>query len=90
MDDLLGVSTTVTSMDFDPSSLEGDFDPSSLEGETFPDLTRMTRQYLTVPTTSVSPKRFFSVGLIKLYRLTFLKEIKEEDTHTHTHNLLTH
>lgn len=32
----------------------------------FPDLTRMTRQYLTVPDTSVSPERFFSrVGLVQ-------------------------
>jgi hypothetical protein len=32
----------------------------------FPDLARMTRQYLTVPDTSVSPKRFFSrVGLVQ-------------------------
>jgi hypothetical protein len=30
----------------------------------FPDLARMTRQYLAVPATSASPKRFFSrVGL---------------------------
>ena len=32
----------------------------------FPDLARMTRQYLTVPVTSVSPERFFSrVGLVQ-------------------------
>ena len=32
----------------------------------FPDLSRMTRQYLTVPVTSVSPVRFFSrVGLVQ-------------------------
>ena len=32
----------------------------------FPDLTRMTRQYLTVPVTSASPERFFSrVGLVQ-------------------------
>jgi hypothetical protein len=32
----------------------------------FPDLTRMARQYLTVPTTSASPERFFSrVGLVQ-------------------------
>ena len=32
----------------------------------FPDLTRMSRQYLTVPATSVSPERFFSrVGLVQ-------------------------
>ena len=32
----------------------------------FPDLTRMTRQYLSVPVTSVSPDRFFSrVGLVQ-------------------------
>jgi hypothetical protein len=32
----------------------------------FPDLTRMARQYLTVPATSVSPERFFSrVGLVQ-------------------------
>ncbi len=32
----------------------------------FPDLTRMTRQYLTVPATSASPERFFSrVGLVQ-------------------------
>ncbi len=32
----------------------------------FPDLTRMTRQYLTVPVTSTSPERFFSrVGLVQ-------------------------
>ena len=32
----------------------------------FPDLTRMVRQYLTVPDTSASPERFFSrVGLVQ-------------------------
>jgi hypothetical protein len=32
----------------------------------FPDLVRMTRQYLVVPTTSASPERFFSrVGLVQ-------------------------
>jgi hypothetical protein len=32
----------------------------------FPDLVRMTRQYVTVPATSVSPERFFSrVGLVQ-------------------------
>ncbi len=32
----------------------------------FPDLSRMTRQYLTVPDTSTSPERFFSrVGLVQ-------------------------
>jgi hypothetical protein len=32
----------------------------------FPDLTRMARQYLVVPATSVSPERFFSrVGLVQ-------------------------
>ncbi len=32
----------------------------------FPDLVRMTRQYLTVPATSASPERFFSrVGLVQ-------------------------
>ena len=32
----------------------------------FPRLTRMTRQYLTVPATSPSPERLFSrVGLVK-------------------------
>ena len=32
----------------------------------FPDLTRMVRQYLAVPATSVSPERFFSrVGLVQ-------------------------
>ena len=32
----------------------------------FPDLTRMARQYLTVPDTSASPERFFSrVGLVE-------------------------
>jgi hypothetical protein len=34
--------------------------------EEFPDLVRMTRQYLTVPATSESPERFFSrVGLVQ-------------------------
>jgi hypothetical protein len=34
--------------------------------EEFPDLSRMTRQYLTVPATSDSPERFFSrVGLVQ-------------------------
>jgi hypothetical protein len=32
----------------------------------FPDLSRMARQYLTVPVTSVSPETFFSrVGLVQ-------------------------
>ena len=32
----------------------------------FPDLSRMARQYLTVPATSASPERFFSrVGLVQ-------------------------
>jgi hypothetical protein len=32
----------------------------------FPDLSRMARQYLTVPATSVSPERFFSrVGRVQ-------------------------
>jgi hypothetical protein len=32
----------------------------------FPDLSRMVRQYLTVPTTSVFPEKFFSrVGLVQ-------------------------
>jgi hypothetical protein len=32
----------------------------------FPDLDRMTGQYLTVPTTSVSPEKFFSrMGLVQ-------------------------
>ena len=32
----------------------------------FPDLTRMARQYLSVPATSASPERFFSrVGLVQ-------------------------
>jgi hypothetical protein len=34
--------------------------------EEFPDLSRMTRQYLTGPVTSTSPERFFSrVGLVQ-------------------------
>jgi hypothetical protein len=87
LDDLLGVSTT--SIDFDPSSLEGKIQLQAyikvrqVSNDTnhlmwwkkhqseFPDLTRMARQYLTVPSTSVSGERFFSrVGLVKLYRLT--------------------
>ena len=81
MDDLFGVST----MDVDPSSLEGevqlksymkvqqvsnDTDPLmwwKQHQQEFPDLVRMTRQYLAVPATSESPVRFFSrVGLVKI------------------------
>jgi len=71
--------------------------------EEFSDLTRMDRQYLTVPVTSVSPERFFSrVGLVKSLVQTDLRgslldttkqaEINKEDTHTphtQTHYLLT-
>ncbi len=39
---------------------------SEAASQEFPDLTRMVRQYLTVPVTSESPERFFSrVGLVQ-------------------------
>jgi hypothetical protein len=50
------------------SKVTNDTDPLmwwKLHQQEFPDLTRMDRQYLTVPVTSVSPERFFSrVGLV--------------------------
>ena len=58
----------------------------------------MTRQYLTVPATSVSPERFFSrVGLVQtdlrgrlldttmidlMWSKLILEEMNKEDTHT--------
>jgi hypothetical protein len=64
LDELLGMSTS--SMDFDVSSVEGEDTDPLMWWKHLPDLSRMTRQYLTVPVTSVSPERF----VWDLYRLT--------------------
>ncbi len=57
----------------------------------FPDLTRMARQYLTVPTTSASPESFFSrVGLVqtdlhgRLLDTTMIDLMWANQAHTHT------
>jgi hypothetical protein len=82
LDELLGMSTTSMDFDvvsveekaqlqayIQVQQVSNDTDPLmwwKQHQQEFPDLTRMGRQYLTVPTTSVSPKRFFSrVGLVQ-------------------------
>ena len=82
LDELLGMSTGSMDFDVDSVEGEAQFqtymqvqqvsndtDPLmwwKQHQQEFPDLTRMTRQYLTVPATSVSPERFFSrVGLVQ-------------------------
>ncbi len=82
LNDLLGLSST--SMDVDPSSVNGETELNSYmwvqqvakdtdplmwwkqHQQEFPRLSRMTRQYLTVPASSSSPERLFSsVGIVK-------------------------
>ncbi len=87
LDELLGMSTTSMDFDVDSvegesqvqeymqvQQVPNDTDPLmwwKQYHQEFPDLVRMTRQYLTVPVTSESPERFFSrVGQWDLYRLT--------------------
>ena len=82
LDELLGISTDSMDFDVSSVEGEAQFqtymqvqqvsndtDPLmwwKQHQQEFPDLTRMTRQYLTVPVTSVSPERFFSrVGLVQ-------------------------
>jgi hypothetical protein len=82
LDELLGMSTTsmdfeVSSVEGESQiqsymqvqQVPNDTDPLMWWKEhqqEFPDLTRMARQYLTVPATSGSPERFFSrVGLVQ-------------------------
>ncbi len=82
MDELLGMSTVSMDFDVSSVEGEvqfqayiqvqrvtNDTDPLTWwnrHQEEFLDLVRMTRQYLTVPVTSVSPERFFSrVGLVQ-------------------------
>ncbi len=88
LDELLGMSTAsmdfdVTSVEGEAhlqayiqvQQVPNDTDPLmwwNQYQEEFPDLVRMTRQYLTVPATSVSPERFFS-------------EQRGHTHHTHTH-----
>ncbi len=82
LDELLGMSTVTMDFDVASVEVEAqlqvymqvqpvpnDTDPLmwwKQHQEEFPDLTRMARQYLTVPATSASPDRFFSrVGLVQ-------------------------
>ncbi len=82
LDELLGISTgsmnfDVTSVEGEAhiqtyiqvQQVPNDTDPLmwwNQYHQEFPDLTRMVRQYLEVPDTSVSPERFFSrVGLVQ-------------------------
>ena len=82
LDDLLGVSSTSMDVDpssvngetelnayMRVQQVANDTDPLmwwKQHQQEFPRLTRMTRQYLTVPSSSVSPERLFSsVGLVK-------------------------
>ena len=82
LDDLLGVSSTSMDVDpssvngetelnayMRVQQVANDTDPLmwwKQHQEEFPRLSRMTRQYLTVPASSASPERLFSsVGLVK-------------------------
>ena len=82
LDELLGMSTTSMDFDvasvegetqlqayMQVQQVTNDTDPLmwwKKHQEEFPDLSRMTRQYLVVPATSTSPERFFSrVGLVQ-------------------------
>ena len=81
-DELLGMSTSSMDFDVSSvegeaqlqaymqvQQVSNDTDPLmwwNQHQQEFPDLVRMTRQYLTVPVTSESPERFFSrVGLVQ-------------------------
>ena len=82
LDELLGMSTTSMDFDVSSVEVKdqlqvymqvqqvpNDTDPLmwwKRHQHEFPDLSRMARQYLTVPVTSVSPETFFSrVGLVQ-------------------------
>jgi hypothetical protein len=82
LDELLGISTTSMDFDVSSveggahlqAYLEVQQVPNGTDPlmwwkkhqQEFPELTQMTRQYLTVPVTSVSPERFFRrVGLVQ-------------------------
>jgi hypothetical protein len=82
LDELLGMSTSSMDFDVSSVEGESQFqtymqvqqvtndtDPLmwwKQHQQEFPDLSRMARQYLTVPVTSESPERFFSrVGLVQ-------------------------
>ena len=82
LDELLGMSTSSMDFDVSSvegedqlqtymqvQQVSNDTDPLmwwKYHHQEFPDLVRMSRQYLTVPTTSVSPERFVSrVGLVQ-------------------------
>ena len=82
LDELLGISTISMDFDpsslegeahlqayMQVQQVSNDTDPIiwwKQHHQEFPDLARMTRQYLTVPATSVSPEKFFSlVGLVQ-------------------------
>ncbi len=82
LDELLGMSTTSMDFDvasvegevhlqayMQVQQVTNDTDPLmwwNQHQQELPDLSRMVRQYLTVPVTSASPERFFSrVGLVQ-------------------------
>jgi hypothetical protein len=82
LDELVGISTSSTDFDVSSvegetqfqaymqvQQVTNDTDPLmwwKKHQQEFPDLTRMTRQYLSVPDTSESPERFLSrVGLVQ-------------------------
>ncbi len=82
LDELLGMSTASIDFDvasvegeaqlqayMQVQQVPNDTDPLmwwKQHHQEFPDLSRMARQYLTVPATSASPERFFSrVGLVQ-------------------------
>ena len=82
LDELLGISTTSMDFDVSSvegesqvqaymqvQQVPNDTDPLmwwKQHQQQWPDLVRMTRQYLAVPATSESPERFFSrVGLVQ-------------------------
>jgi hypothetical protein len=120
LDELLGMSTSSMDFDVSSVEGESQFqtymqvqqvtndtDPLmwwKQHQQEFPDLSRMARQYLTVPVTSESPERFFSrVGLVQtdlwgnfldttmidlMWSLDHLP--RDEQRGTHTHHTHTH
>ena len=103
LDELLGMSTTSMDFDVSSvegeahlqayiqvQQVSNDTDPLmwwKKHQQEFPDLSRMTRQYLTVPATSTSPERFFSrVRLVqtdlsgRLLDTTMIDLMRDEQT----------